>query len=106
MLLPDRDRTHQPPECGITLIRRVLHRRIVHFESSPTGIVDSHYTSRISTSVAVIWGRPHCDERIVKHVLEALLHELMRSGYQRQRVDVVELQVQDQLGVARHYSVE
>ena len=58
-----------------------------------TAVADLHNGSYVSASIAIIGRRPHRDEAILrrKRVLEAFLHQLMRSCYERYRVDVIEL---------------
>lgn len=54
-------------------------------------LVDVQDGSDVTASVAVVGGRPDCDEVLVlEPVLEAVHHQLMRSGNQSDIVDVIE----------------
>lgn len=80
-----------PPHGRIPVVGLVLDRGLVDLERGLPIAVDLHDGRRVAAPVAVVGRGPDGDERIVKHVLVALLYELVRARNQIQVVHVVEL---------------
>lgn len=56
-------------------------------------VFEDHDGSDVAAAIAVVRGRPHCDQLLVKHELVAFMDKLMRPADQLQVVDVNKLQV-------------
>jgi hypothetical protein len=54
-------------------------------------VVKGHDSGNISTSVTVVGCRPYSDNLLIKHVLVALLDELVGAANQIEIVDTVEI---------------
>mmetsp|Transcript_36841 Transcript_36841/g.115857 ORF Transcript_36841/g.115857 Transcript_36841/m.115857 type:complete len:209 (-) Transcript_36841:585-1211(-) len=55
-------------------------------------LVEAQDGGDVPAAVAVVRGRPHRDEALVReHVLEPLLYELVRTAYKLEPVDLIEL---------------
>ena len=54
-------------------------------------LVQLEYCRNVATAVAVVGGRPHCDESFIEHHLEAFHDQLVRTADEVQAVHRVEL---------------
>ena len=82
--------THHLPIL-LPLVVLVLRRRPVHGEMPRAVLAHGQYRRHVPASVAIVGRGPDGDELVVEHVLVAFLHELMCTGDEPERVDVVEL---------------
>ena len=83
--------TYHLPRLEHPLVPFVLLCCAIHDEIPAAVLVYRQNGRHVTTPVAVVRGRPYCDELLVEHVLVAFLHELVRACDELQLVDVVEL---------------
>lgn len=69
----------------------ILRRRIEDVEEPFPSIADLKHAGHVATSIAVIWGAPHCAQSIVIEHLVSLLTELVRTKNVCHRVHREEL---------------
>lgn len=84
--------TYRFPLSQHPLVSLILLRRIVHSEVSRAILLDGEYRRHVAAPIAVVRCGPDGNKLLVKHILVALLNELVRSGDELQRVYMVELQ--------------
>lgn len=69
----------------------IVRHRFEYDRIAFLGVGEAEYGGDVAAAIAVVGRRPHRHQLPVEHVLDALVHQLMRPTYQIQLVDLHEV---------------